>query len=307
MKKISIIIINWENFNDTIECLNSLKKLIKPSNTIVEIILVDNGSKNESCIKIKEYLENYNYYHVFFIQEKQNKGFAYGNNVAIKYLTNNHSDFVWLLNNDTEVDQYALVELYKTFIEEKNVGIVGSRINYFFDKKTIWYISGRINSYLGISKHENLKHIPERSFTTDYVTGCSLFTSVEKINNVGLMDESYFLYYEETDWNIKFKNQKYNILVNPKSIVYHKVGSASGGMKNPNPILDYYDLRNSLFFAKKNFNKFKLLSVVCFNSLRIFTKFFKIINKRLDRKLIRFKLILKGYLEGILFILKKER
>lgn len=245
-----IVILNFNNPNITIECLESLKCLLFKE---YRIILVDNASTDDSVDIFKNYLKM-NKEFVFFIA-KENKGYAAGNNVALQYaLKQKDMKYCWMLNNDTIVDNNALTKLYEFMELNKDVGICGSKLIYDWDRNKIQGYGGYFNPVLArgsICKDiDMINHI-------DYVIGASVFVRREFLEDIGLMSEDYFLYCEEIDWAERAKG-KYKIACVPESIVYHKEGASTGGksVENRTMLSDYYQLRSRILFTKKFYKKY---------------------------------------------------
>ncbi|AAK81009.1 hypothetical protein BJV85_000828 [Clostridium acetobutylicum] len=271
MKSIYIILVNYNNFQDTIECVKSLRKIKNYHN--YKVIIVDNDSKNDSVSKIKSFLQD-----CLLIESKKNLGFAGGNNLGIKYAMKHNADYVLLLNNDTVVENDFLDKLLEVHENYGNVGIVGGKIYYYYDKNRIWYAGGKINKFTGKTKHIGVNEIDEGQYNnisiTGYVTGCMMLISKGAIEKCGVMDEKYFLYYEETDWNVRIKNAGFKIMYTPLSKIYHKVSSTTG---KSDLIMSYYYDRNRYYFVFKNFNWVCKLSVTLYILVRLYAKLFKAI------------------------------
>jgi len=159
-----------------------------------------------------------------------------------------------LLNNDTVVESGFLEYLVDTAEKDKKVGVVGGKIFYYYEPTLLWYAGAKVNKFTGKTEHiGDLKtDRPEydEQCETGYVTGCMMLVSRSVIEKVGMMDENYFLYYEETDWNIRIRKADYKIVYNPKSVIYHKV---SASIKKQSDIMTYYYDRNVYYFIMKNF------------------------------------------------------
>lgn len=252
LPKVYIILVNWNGWEDTVECLHSLEKLDYSNSSV---IVVDNDSTDHSVKEIKSRFTD-----ITLIENDENKGFAGGNNVGIKYALQQNADYVWLLNNDTIVDKQALSALVAYMEEDRKIGICGSKLIYCYQRDTIQALGGgSYNKWLGITKNigqnksvdftYNPKKVEER---LDYVGGASMLVSRKFINEIGLLSEEYFLYYEEIDWAIRAKG-KFKLGFAPQSIVYHKEGQSTGGSQlqlNDKSIQsDYYQLKNRLKFS----------------------------------------------------------
>lgn len=260
-----IIILNWNGINDTLECMDSLTKI---SYSNYEIIVVDNGSTDgsiEQLNKIYPYLK--------IIENGRNLGFAEGNNVGIKKALEYEPDLIMLLNNDTVVTSNFLNELVMVFESDNKIGIVGPKICYYDEPSKIWSVGGKINLFLGsitnIGAHEN-----EEKYSginkADYVTGCALLIKTEVITKIGLMDTNYFLYFEETDWNVKAKRAGYLTVIDCNTSILHKDGASVKKVKDINY---YYFARNTLLFVKNNGRWYNLITFLPIYSLKYISMF----------------------------------
>ncbi|MCK5413515.1 MAG: glycosyltransferase family 2 protein [Candidatus Pacebacteria bacterium] len=243
-KKVYIILLNWNNEEDTIECVESLKKI---NYNDYKIIVVDNGSEEESISKIEN-----KYPDLFIIKNKNNLGFAGGNNVGIKYAINNDADYVLLINNDTTVDENFLAELVKVGEADKGNGLIGSKIYFYSEKNRIWFAGGKVNWLKNKGTHIGLDEIDKKQYDkikeVDYLTGCCLLVKKEVIEKIGVLEEDYFLYYEDTDFSLRAQNVGYKCVYVPESKIYHKISRST---KPGSASYIYYHVRNGLVMAKR--------------------------------------------------------
>lgn len=247
--KVSIIILNWNGWTDTLECLESLNKI---NYTNFDIILVDNHSQDNSVQKIKDFTKEK--ISVILIENKENYGFAEGNNIGIRYaLKNLNPAYILLLNNDTVVDKDFLKELVNAGEKKDNIGILGPKI-YNYDKRDIiWSVGCKISWKLargiqiGSGEKDNYQYDHER--VVEYVNGSALLIKTSLINKIGLMNKIYFLYFEETDWTLRANQAGYKSLYVPKAKIWHKVSRSGGGISKPIGL--YYITRNRWIFMKK--------------------------------------------------------
>nr|WP_092074266.1 glycosyltransferase family 2 protein [Dendrosporobacter quercicolus]NSL49170.1 glycosyltransferase family 2 protein [Dendrosporobacter quercicolus DSM 1736]SDM86328.1 hypothetical protein SAMN04488502_10845 [Dendrosporobacter quercicolus] len=308
--KVYIIILNWNGWQDTIECLESVFRSNYPNFTV---IVCDNASIDNSLDKIKQWanghiqsyvtddskisllttppikkplpyaeytriqidqcaVDNEENSPLILIQTGSNLGYAGGNNVGIRYaLIQNDFEYIWLLNNDTVVDYTALAQLIKRMKNKPSAGICGSTLLYYDNPDKVQALGGaRYNRWLGTSKHigalANFESLNidcisvERKI--DYIVGASMLVSKKFLNDVGLICEDYFLYFEEIDW-ITRGRENFELAYEYQSIVYHKEGNSIGSsndFKERSFTSDYYAIRNRLIFTKKHF-KYALISV----------------------------------------------
>jgi GT2 family glycosyltransferase len=240
--KVYIVIINWNGIADTLECLSSLANL-EYSNS--EIVVVDNGSSDNSVNIIKE-----QYSKVIVIESKTNLGFTGGNNLGFSFALENRADYVWLLNNDTVVDGKALSYLVSAASVSHDNGIIGSVIYDYADRNRIQFAGATINWAKASSPHIfTLSH--NNLFEVERVNGCSMLVSNIVLKKIGLFDDNYFLYAEEVDFCVRARNAKFRCLMEPKSKIYHKVSSTVNRTAGKGIILKYYNTRNFLYLIDK--------------------------------------------------------
>ncbi|MEY8343897.1 glycosyltransferase family 2 protein [Niallia circulans] len=299
-ESVAIILVNWNSYNDTYECLKSLEKI---DYKYYKIMLVDNASEDNSYYRL---LDDYNQgkfgVEISFFRNELNLGFAGGNNIGIKKALDEGFAYFWLLNNDTVVDRKALNALVMTIKSNSDLGIVGSKI-YYHNTDNIWFAGGKVNTWTGRAKHIGIKEKDNEDYnnpkSVDYITGCSLLFKREVIETIGYMNEDYFLYYEETEWNIRANKHGWGIRYEPSSIVYHKVSMASGGENNLAPYVAYYYIRNSLVMIKRTQPKIKFIINVSFQILNVIKELIKVYIKGSNNKLLRIRFILLGFIYGL--------
>ncbi len=258
---VSIIIINWQNWPDTQECLVSLLDLDYPN---YKIILVDNGSVDDSLKNIEKFIANHqNSPLIELIKLSQNIGFAGGNNVGIKKAIASGSKYVLLLNNDTLTpDKNFLRKLVDYAENNKRIGMVSPKIYYAFDfdyqkkKGVIWFAGGKID-WLGLNPthlqyNQNEKvDCKEKEKLVDWLSGCCILISQKTIEDVGLMREDFFLYFEDTDWSLRMRAKRWKLAYVPSAWILHKVARSNVEF-SPNYI--YYNTRNKFASAWQHGN-----------------------------------------------------
>ncbi len=288
MKRIAIVILNYKNSEDTIECVESLEKINYKN---FEIIIVDNDSKDGSVEILKN---NFKDKHTI-LDSKKNGGFAYGNNVGIKYALKNGVDYVLLINNDTTVEKNFLDVLVETAEKDKTVGITTGLIMNYYDKNKIWYNGGEIdwNKFYGYHLNErgNLGTLEEEKEIT-FATGCLMLIRKEIFEAVGLLPEEYFMYYEDVDFCAMVKEKGYKIIYNSESKIYHKVSASSGEEESPFAI--EWNTRNRMKFYKKYKNISKTNTNILFPYFFYSTRVLRCGKYLIDGRLDKIKALKKG-------------
>jgi GT2 family glycosyltransferase len=323
-----IIILNWNSWQNTLNCLMSLRSQIKDNN--IAIIICDNASTDGSYNKILKfiltiwgnkdvvafaqiptYLEKYNNLSLItLLQTGNNLGYAGGNNVGINYaLQNSNAEYIWVLNNDTYVDKHALNHLLKCASNKQNnnIGIFGSTIMEMQNPDIIQCAGGcsylpllsKFNNVLGGKKLVDIANIPNQdNLKIDYISGASMFIRTKVIKQIGLLNEEYFLYYEELDYTKRLKKANYGIYWCKDSLVYH-YGGASTEKKSTkiNEQLiykNYYENLSTLKYTKNFHNNILYLVML----IRFILKSLVIIKRR---QFFLFKPLFDAYLKFIFF------
>jgi len=258
--KIVIIILNWNGKENTIACLESIKQL-ESKNYQLEVAVVDNASSDGSGDAIKNKFPK-----VTVIENKKNLGFSGGNNVGITYALENNANYVLILNNDTIVDKHLLNNLLEVAISNEKVAIVAPKIyfakGYEFHKdryeknergKVIWYAGGIMDWSNVIGHHRGVDEVDKGQYEkieeTDFASGCCMLIKGEVFKKVGMLDEKYFLYYEDSDLSEQTKRAGYSVIYAPKAILWHKNAGSAGG--SGSSLQDYYITRNRLLFGMR--------------------------------------------------------
>jgi GT2 family glycosyltransferase len=232
-----IVLLNFQNWQETLSCLDSLKNL---EYTNHHIVVVDNASPNDSVKQLRQAVPD-----LHLIESTKNLGFGGGCNLGIRAALEAQAEYIWLLNTDTRVDPKALEALVETAERDPRVGGVGSVIYDFEppDQIQAWG-GGKVNLWIGRSWPLRTPGLP------DYLTGASLLLRAEALREVGLFDESFFFYWEDTDLSFRLKRAGWRLIVAKNSIVWHKGGASLGGWGN-NPSFDFYYNASRVRFMKR--------------------------------------------------------
>ena len=314
--KVYIVLLNWNTHADTLDCLISLQSLQHPN---FQIILLDNDSQRDDSLRI--FLDIFSgrsaHAHaprwaaalaetdyqlleedfsvtetgqfgrgrfaqpLVIIRNRDNYGFAGGNNVGMRYALQHGGDFsaCWLLNTDTTTAPDALQRMEACYQADPGVGMVGSVLIYFDRPDTVQTVGGgRFFPLLATAKlyHKNLpvSQISQLDAQTvngqlDYLMGASLLVRRSVMEQVGLFDEDYFVYVEEVDWMHRLKKAGWRIAVALDSFVYHKDSASTRDRRE----FFYYLLnKNNQVFLRKHYPfYYNLFSIgpVLLNTLRL--------------------------------------
>ena len=244
---VSIIILNWNGWKDTIECLQSVQQINYPN---FRVLVVDNGSSDDSVTEIRRAFPD-----VDLLETGKNLGYAGGNNAGIAHALNAQPAFILLLNNDTIVDP----DILAAFVDAASVcpaaGIFGAKSYYYSKPDTIWALGGKwdrsATEIMFIGKDECDSAVSNtQPFEMDYVIGCALFCRVAMIQNIGMMEEAFFLNFEEMDWCYRARKAGYLSYSVPGAKLWHKVSVSFGGSESP--LWKYFMTRNELLWARRH-------------------------------------------------------
>ncbi|MFT6053240.1 MAG: GT2 family glycosyltransferase [Roseivirga sp.] len=231
---VSIITVNYKQAKVTCELLDSIQKLNYPN---LEVIVVDNSQIGDDTGLYRQ-----SYDKVKVINVKENLGFAGGNNVGIKQA---NGDYLFLLNNDTEIKNGTIETLLDCFISP-NIAAISPVIKYYDAPDKIQFAGfTEINTITG--RNELIHSKPEncKTLSSPYFHGAAVMIPKFVIDQCGLMPENYFLYYEELDWSRRFVDRGFEILVCLEAEILHKESISTG--KN-SPLKVYYQTRNRIHF-----------------------------------------------------------
>ena len=256
--KVAIIILNWNNYKDTKNCLLSLKEINYPN---YEIIVIDNGSTDGSGKKLNEIFPSYT-----FILNKENSGYTGGNNLGIKRAIEEGVDYILILNNDTKVvNPNFLYKMTERMNEKPSVGIMGPKVfgSDGIVQETILFVPTLLNSIresLFFKIHRKTKKNYNVAQFVETVSGVCWLIRRRVIQNIGLLDEDYFMYGEEQDYCYRAEKAGWNIMYYPvESVVHYKEPE---NKNKPRTYRQYtYTRRNIVLFIRKHFGFLQALAL----------------------------------------------
>jgi hypothetical protein len=246
--RVFVILLNYRRPGDTLRCLASLRR---SKERALHLVIVDNSSGDQIVGRLQHALGPA----VPLIVSPENGGYAAGNNIGIRHAIERDADFIWILNPDTEVEPNTLQLLMATMASRPDAGFVGT-LNLsgrslhptiqFAGGKIDWE-SGAITKSLGLGRA--LSSFRERRpFDVDYVAGTSMLVRRRVLEDVGLLPEHYFLYFEDTDLQVRAARQGWGSVLNPLARVWHHQKS---GSDLPAPYYTYYYVRSRMLFGRE--------------------------------------------------------
>jgi GT2 family glycosyltransferase len=255
--KVSVISVNYNQAEVTCDMLESLLAVDWPN---LEVIVVDNASPGGAAPITERFPQ------IKFISSAENLGFAGGNNLAIKEAT---GDYILLLNNDTIVPKDFIAPIIDTYRRHPKAGIVSPKLVFYYSDSLVQYAgTGKINPMTCRGRTNGYMQPDSIAFDfesrTELAHGACMMISREVIDRIGMLDESYFMFYEEYDYCERAKDAGFEIYFNGHSHILHKQSVSVG--KN-SPMKSYYMTRNRIYFSRKNFHGISRLASILFTCL----------------------------------------
>lgn len=256
MNKVSVITVNYNQPKVTEDLLHSISLVNRY--TDIEIIVVDNGSKDDFVPEWKS-----RYPDVTFIRSNVNLGFAGGNNLGIEAAS---GDYLFLVNNDTEFTPGLVETLVSILDKNPQVGIVSPKIRFFDQPNMLQYVGfTSMNFNTARNKTVGEFEVDQGQYDnltgpTGFAHGAAMMIRSSAIKKAGLMFEHFFLYYEEMDWCERIKKAGFEIWVEPRALIYHKE-SVSVGRKSP--LKEFFMNRNRILFIRRNASVLSRLVFYC--------------------------------------------
>jgi GT2 family glycosyltransferase len=264
------IVLNWNGLADTRECLGSLRNVDYPAN---RVIVVDNGSESDEAGVLEKEFGGF----IEVIRNASNLGFAGGMNVGIRRALEAGAEYVLLLNNDVIVDPAFLKELVNGAKTCDHLAAACPTTYFFDDRDRIYSTGGVVNLWTGTARQVGRGKLFPRDPETsrrgkwviievptamiaprDYADGVCMLMAREAIEKVGLLDEAYFMYWEETDWCIRARRLGLKSYYVSAAKVWHKAERSLTSTDD----FHYHYQRNALLFVRKRGNALQLVSAL---------------------------------------------
>ena len=293
---LAVILVNWNQYDLTRACIISLLECTYQD---FEIFLVDNDSNDNSVLKLKKEFEKVNY-----IQNSRNLGFTGANNIGIKNALNRDFGFIMLLNNDTEVESDFIEPLLSSFKSNVQLGAVQPLILNYHSKETVWNFGGTFNSFFGLVQTLNKgvrRSELKENYLTDWISGCCFMFKANIASEIGLLDDFFFVYFEDVDYSLRIKKAGFELGLQEKSVIYHHEGASFKGKIKKiegtvSPYTHYLRLRNHLYFNSKYNAEFNFFGKWIYQIFQIFSY---ILYFTIRLRFNKLKMIYKGLIDGM--------
>ncbi|MHB8814700.1 MAG: glycosyltransferase family 2 protein [Steroidobacteraceae bacterium] len=255
MPAIAVVVLNWNGWVDTIACLEALGR-VEYAN--MSVILVDNGSTDDSVPRILDAFPEIN-----LIETGSNLGFGGGVNAGIREAFRWQADYVWLLNNDAAPLPGALAALVRKAQSNPRFAEIGSVLLYADRQDVVQaWGGGRINRWMGRAVHATQRRDDD---WFDFITAASVLLRRQSLEDVGLFDESFFLYWEDVDLSVRLRMKNWMLGVAADALVLHKENGSTGGNRH---LVDRFSTASGIRFLRKHAPA-PWLSIPAFLTLRI--------------------------------------
>lgn len=296
---VAIIIVNWNSYNHTRNCLQSLRGITYRN---YKTIVVDNGSSDDSAHVLEREFEE-----IILLRNPTNLGFTGGNNTGIHYASEREYKYMMLLNNDTEVKPDFLTLMINRLESDAHIGAIQPKFYYLNDKERIWNAGGTYYSSIGlthtIGNNQPNKPDYDQYKEVDWITGCCFLLRTDIVKKIGGLIDKLFIYYEDVDWSFRIKELGYKLYIEPQSVVYHEAGMSHKAKEKGKegylkPVVHYLNARNHVWFLRKYTPWYYIVSVSVYSSIKYagYIGYF-LVRKRFEK----ITFVVRGLKEGLFF------
>jgi GT2 family glycosyltransferase len=243
--RILAVTLNWRQPETTLVCVHALRAMDYPG---LDILVIDNGSGDHSSVYLQANLPP----DVALCLLPENRGFAAGSNEGLRQAVEREYDLALLINNDA----FAAPDMLQRMLAEfaPDVGLLSPKIYYDGDRERLWFGDGRMHP-LTLDLRQTGRDQPdgpawEESRNTDYLLGACLLVNLQAMAQVGLLDERFFMYFEDLDWSLRFRQAGYRLRLAADAHLYHQVAVSSGGLETP--FRRYHLARSGVIFWRRH-------------------------------------------------------
>ncbi len=269
MKKLAIVIINWNSYEVTEMTILSLHNT---SFKEYDIILIDNHSTDGSLEKLEATFKE-----ITILKSNENLGFAGGNNLGIQYAIDKGYKYTMLLNNDVEVEANFIEPLVEKLEGNSHIGAVQPLIYFHHDRSVIWNAGSTFNAFLGIcstpdyNKKDSQQLFRHKEKKIDWITGCAFMVKTEILAQIGALNHQFFIYYEDVDLSFRIKEAGYQLSYVPKSVIHHIAGLSHKSKEKTkegfiSAKVHYLNSRNRIWILKKYIKIYAIPTVILYHT-----------------------------------------
>ena len=281
--RVGIVVLTYNGLRDTVECLESLRRLAYPS---YEVLVVDNVSTDGTAAVLrKDFPEA-----AIISVPPPNRGFAPGMNAGLREALRRGYDYIFAINNDTTIDPACLAELVAVMERHPEAGCVSPTVYYDGDPGTMWQAGQREPFRRFWIDFSTRQRGQDSEYQVDIITGTALLLRPAALRSAGLFAEDYYMYYEDFDLCLRFKRCGYQVWCAPRARLWHKISATYGGSKNP--VISFYKARNIILLLRR-FYPWYLVTLLPFYGAMIAANFVRAAFVR--RRLETFWALLRGF------------
>lgn len=241
--RVIVIVLTWNGRDDVLECLESVARLDYGN---FETVVVDNASTDGTAEEVRARFPS-----VTIVSNTENLGYAGGNNAGMRFCAGRGAEFYLLLNNDLVLDPGCLRELVAVAMRHPEGGMFGPKTYRYGSDRVLDFVGGALDwrtgatRSIGVGEADRGQYEEVRAY--DFMNGHALLVRKTVVDTIGLLDEEYFIYNEETDWCVRAQKTGYACLYAPRAVVWHKVSQSRLSRSR-----DYLLVRNRILFMRKN-------------------------------------------------------
>jgi len=248
------VLLTWNQRADTLECLESLFRMSYPD---LRVVLVDNASTDGTLLAVLERFPQ-----VHCLANEVNEGFAAAINQGCRYALEQGAPYVLILNNDTVAAPDMLTHLMAHVAPD--VGMLVPKIYFHAQPNVIWSVGAEVSPWTLETVEEARGSLDQGQWETvrerSFVTMCAALLPRAVLEQVGVLDERFFYYFDDIDWSLRVREAGFRILLVPQAKLWHNVASASGGLDTPYE--RYWMARSGVLYFRKHIHGWRWWIVV---------------------------------------------
>jgi len=238
------IVLNWNNLTDTLECVESLRGSDYPNLTVW---VVDNNSEQDPTPELHTA-----YPDVRVFRNTRNLGYGGGNNTGVRAALDCGAAYILLLNNDVVVAPDCVRRLVSAAQTHRRIGMATPKVFHYHRRQEVYWDGGVVDWKSGDARHDS-SNLPLEGtvIRSEWLNGSALLVRVSAIHDIGLLDDRYFLYFEDAEWSVRAARRGWTNAVVLDAHAWHKGGASTGGFENP--LMRFYFFRNRYLFVSAHY------------------------------------------------------